>query len=91
MKKFGLSLTLLAGGIFGIPYLVVMKINFLWGIVAGLVGAVAWIVLMNEGIRRHGTRFCWFLLTAPQGLFWPLLLVRWLYGSSQGDPNWMAP
>jgi hypothetical protein len=91
MRKFGLTVTLIAVSVTGIPLLVLSKIDFLLGFITGLLGAVAWVVLMRIGVRRYRKRFCWFFLTAPLGLFWPLVLVRWFYGASHGDPNWMAP
>jgi hypothetical protein len=35
--------------------------------------------------------FDWFVLAAPLGLFWPLFMLRWLFGAERGDPHWMAP
>jgi hypothetical protein len=91
MKKFGLTLTLAAVGIVGLPLLVLLKIDFVLGFGVGMMGAIAWIVLMRVGLRTFGRKFSWFFFTAPLGLFWPLVVVRWFYGASHGDPNWMAP
>jgi len=73
------------------PMLLIKYWDSFGGIGIGALLSIAWTVLFFAGVGKIGARFYWFSLTAPFGLFWPLLIIRWLYGSSVGDPDWMLP
>ena len=91
MYKFALAFVLFAVAIFAVPLAIVKRIDLFVGIAIGICGAVAWLVGIGIAVGRYGPKAFWLSLTAPVGLFWPLFLARWIYGSIQGDPHWIMP
>ena len=90
-KRFSMVFGLATAVVLLLPMLLIKCWDVFGGIGIGVLLSIAWMLSFLVGVDKVGARFFWFSLTAPFGLFWPLLIVRWLYGSSVGDPNWMLP
>lgn len=91
MLKFGFYFGILTLAVFGLPLAIAKTVDLFLGLGCGSLGALAWTIFVGIGLTRYGKKFCWFLFSAPLGLFWPLFFLRWMYGAMVGDPHWMAP
>ena len=73
-----------------LPFFLMRLGYFLLGLSLGLMASASWPVVFLR-LRRTGSISAWYALASPIGLFWPLFVIRWIWGAMNGDANWMLP
>jgi len=91
MRRFVLTFIMLTMAMLALPLIIAKTINAFVGMFVGIGGGVAWYLGIWGAVNRYGSRAYWLYLTAPVGLFWPVILVYGLYRAGRGDPHWMMP
>jgi hypothetical protein len=89
VSRFAVSFLSATAMIVAIPFVIMKSGYFFTGLALGLAASPLWVWMLMNGLRRYGRTIAWCALLAPIGLFWPLFIVRWIWGSMNGDPHWM--